>query len=210
MKQLAGGESHSVALTGNGGVWTWGHGQVGQLGHPIPELPPGRSTFFKPQFVVGRPRFVQALYDVYIDRIACGKKHTLVVSKKNNKVYVFGDTSFGQATILPQNETNFQALPYEIKALTGKNIERIACGDEHCAVVSADGDVYTWGRCTEGQLGLGAMESDVQCVAEPSKVNGLGFIEDIYCGGSHTIALGKASKKRGATEAEPAAKRTKT
>ena len=40
-------------------------------------------------------------------------------------------------------------------ALAGLRVARLACGDMHSAALTADGDVYAWGRGGDGQLGLG-------------------------------------------------------
>lgn len=56
---IAAGRGHAVALTASGQVWSWGLGQSGQLGHAIPAPPQGSSAFFRNQFRVGRPMFIQ-------------------------------------------------------------------------------------------------------------------------------------------------------
>ena len=44
VRQIAAGDAHSLALTYNGLVYSWGNGKVGQLGHgntktqPLPKL----------------------------------------------------------------------------------------------------------------------------------------------------------------------------
>ena len=41
----------------------------------------------------------------------------------------------------------------EVMALRGHQVTSLACGSQHSAVVTAVGDVYTWGRGFEGQTG---------------------------------------------------------
>lgn len=45
--------------------------------------------------------------------------------------------------------------PAPVSGLSGKNIVAISCGSSHSAAISAEGDLYTWGRGNYGQLGHG-------------------------------------------------------
>ena len=45
--------------------------------------------------------------------------------------------------------------PAPVSGLSGKNIVTISCGSSHSAAISAEGDLYTWGRGNYGQLGHG-------------------------------------------------------
>ncbi|RVX21428.1 Ultraviolet-B receptor UVR8 [Vitis vinifera] len=51
--------------------------------------------------------------------------------------------------------------PQPIKALHGLRIKQIACGDSHCLAVTMDGEVQSWGRNQNGQLGLGTTEDSL-------------------------------------------------
>jgi alpha-tubulin suppressor-like RCC1 family protein len=44
--------------------------------------------------------------------------------------------------------------PTVLKPLRDKRIVQIACGEHHSMVLTDKGDVYSWGRGIEGQLGL--------------------------------------------------------
>lgn len=45
--------------------------------------------------------------------------------------------------------------PKIVRSLLGQKIARISCGDQHIAVLTAHGDVYTWGKGAFGRLGHG-------------------------------------------------------
>lgn len=47
-------------------------------------------------------------------------------------------------------------LPKPIAGLSGIGITRLACGDTHTIALSATGQVYSFGRNQNGQLGLGS------------------------------------------------------
>lgn len=44
--------------------------------------------------------------------------------------------------------------PGLVEGLLSVHVTAIACGQEHVVVVGSQGDVYSWGRGSEGRLGL--------------------------------------------------------
>ena len=47
------------------------------------------------------------------------------------------------------------SFPQAINALSGKRIAKMACGDTHTLAVTDSGELYSFGRNQNGQLGLG-------------------------------------------------------
>ena len=73
-----------------------------------------------------------------------------------------------------------------ISALTNRCIVDVHCGESHTVALSRDGDVYTWGGGSMGQLGLG----DSLRQSLPIKVSNLETkIVQISCGKRHSAAL---------------------
>ncbi|XP_028658588.2 probable E3 ubiquitin-protein ligase HERC4 [Erpetoichthys calabaricus] len=79
------GEAHTVALTQDGNVYTFGDGCYGQLGHS--------STSSE-----RTPRRLE-LFDGTATQIACGSHHTLVYSATTGQLYAFGSGAKGQLGI---------------------------------------------------------------------------------------------------------------
>lgn len=54
-------------------------------------------------------------------------------------------------------------LPELVTGLAGHQIVQLACGWRHSLAVSAEGQVFAWGRAGNGQLGLGEARIPDQC-----------------------------------------------
>lgn len=70
--QVACGLKHTLALTNNGELYSWGSNREGQLG-----LGEGIKQETK-------PRLITSLVDVPIAFIACGGFHSIVITKSGN------------------------------------------------------------------------------------------------------------------------------
>ena len=77
------GEDFTAILTRDGGVFTFGAGMYGQLGHNSAE-----AEFY--------PRKVFDLMGSEVTQIACGRCHTMAYIAASNKLYVFGLGANGQ------------------------------------------------------------------------------------------------------------------
>ncbi|XP_053547813.1 probable E3 ubiquitin-protein ligase HERC4 [Bombina bombina] len=77
------GEDHTAALTKEGGVFTFGAGGYGQLGH--------NSTNHEIN-----PRKVFELMGSIVTQIACGRQHTLAFVPSSGRIYAFGLGGHGQ------------------------------------------------------------------------------------------------------------------
>lgn len=75
------GESHTVALSTEGEVYTWGGGQLGQLGH---------GDFLRQSLPIKVTNFEDR-----ICQISCGKRHTAAVSQEGF-LYTWGSNEYGQ------------------------------------------------------------------------------------------------------------------
>uniref|UniRef100_A0A8C8DZF8 HECT and RLD domain containing E3 ubiquitin protein ligase 3 n=1 Tax=Oryzias sinensis TaxID=183150 RepID=A0A8C8DZF8_9TELE len=77
------GDEHTAALTKSGGLFTFGDGSRGQLGH-------GSSNNEL------LPRRVMELMGTEVSQITCGRHHTLAFVPSSGTVYAFGCNSHGQ------------------------------------------------------------------------------------------------------------------
>uniref|UniRef100_A0A7S4B067 Uncharacterized protein n=1 Tax=Chrysotila carterae TaxID=13221 RepID=A0A7S4B067_CHRCT len=66
-------------------------------------------------------------------------------------------------------------------------IVRLACGEAHCLALDENGGLFSWGRGTQGQLGLGKVVENVQ---SPTRVTSLPQpAAMVACGAAHSMLL---------------------
>ncbi|KAL4588365.1 hypothetical protein LXL04_001249 [Taraxacum kok-saghyz] len=168
---ISAGASHSVALLSGNVVCSWGRGEDGQLGHGDAEdrLAPTQLSALDGQEIVS---------------LTCGADHTTAFSESSLNVYSWGWGDFGR--LGHGNSTDF-FIPQPIKALQGLKIRQIACGDSHCLAVTMEGQVQSWGRNQNGQLGIGTIEDSLV----PQKIEAFQGItvKMVAAGAEHTVAI---------------------
>lgn len=133
---VACGQYHSLALSKDGRVFTWGWGVHGQLGHGKPE-----DSHY--------PQVVQAVLDKPMLIICGGQGHSAILSHKG-EVYTFGSGLFGQ---LGTGVLTKQSLPQKVEL--AESIKLISSNYFHTIAVSTTNKVYIWG-CNPQALRLQA------------------------------------------------------
>jgi alpha-tubulin suppressor-like RCC1 family protein len=201
---------------GGSGVATWGIGRRGQLGHGKreDERYPKRivsgtttttTTTIKPKTIkLNNTSIVSTKtsidsplgYSTRIVQVSAGGglvrvAQTLLLTD-TGRVMSFGTGQYGA---LGHGLSAAKQLPDVLKpSYINGPLENVKCicvsaGELHCAVVTSDGDVYTWGDGFCGQLGHGNKRPQLT----PKQVT-VGGIEDeivssISCGCRHTLAV---------------------
>nr|XP_009404858.1 PREDICTED: ultraviolet-B receptor UVR8 [Musa acuminata subsp. malaccensis] len=168
---ISAGASHSVALLSGSDICSWGRGEDGQLGHGDAE---DRLL----------PTLLCALDSRSIVSVTCGADHTTAYSESDEQVYSWGWGDFGR---LGHGNSSDVFTPQPIKALQRLKIKQIACGDSHCLAVTMNGEVQSWGRNQNGQLGLGTTDDSLV----PQKIQAFQGIcvKMIAAGAEHTAAV---------------------
>jgi alpha-tubulin suppressor-like RCC1 family protein len=86
--------------------------------------------------------------------LSCGMYHTLALS--GGRVYSWGIGDDGR---LGHGDHESRLVPTLVNSLKDTPVTAVACGGSHSGVVAANGDVFTWGSGSLGQLGLGKPRS---------------------------------------------------
>ncbi|KAL6139909.1 hypothetical protein ACLB2K_058210 [Fragaria x ananassa] len=130
-----------------------------------------------------------------IRQVSCGAAHVMALSE-DGLLQAWGYNEFGQlgrgvtceglqgARIINAYAKFLDEAPELVK------ITQVSCGEYHTAALSEDGEVYTWGLGSMGQLGHCSLQSaDKELL--PRKVVALDgiFMKDVACGGVHTCAV---------------------
>ncbi|XP_031717112.1 probable E3 ubiquitin-protein ligase HERC6 [Anarrhichthys ocellatus] len=175
--QVACGNSHSLALTNGGDVFSWGLNSHGQLGL-------GKEVML--QYV---PVLVCALSGVAVTQISAGATHSLFLTLPG-LVYCCGANKSGQLGLNRVDEKgrfNICMVP----ALRPLGVSFISCGEAHSAVLTKNGKVFTFGEGSYGQLGHKSSANEVG----PRLVKSLdGPASQISCGRRHTLVLGTSGQ----------------
>jgi alpha-tubulin suppressor-like RCC1 family protein len=165
---------HSVALTREGKVLTWGQGGFGRLGQANDKD-------------YASPTLVESLKEHVVVSIAIGPGNTGVTTREF-KAFVCGAGNSGQ---LGNNDIQPNLAFAQMAALQHVEVIRLAFGNRHILVVTKDGEVWTSGDNGFGQLGLGA--SAESKYLRPQRVDTLASIPmlEAACGDNVSFVLSR-------------------
>ncbi|GGA45532.1 S-layer homology domain-containing protein [Paenibacillus physcomitrellae] len=155
---------HSMALTSDGTVWTWGKNDSGELGDGT-------------QIQRDTPVQVAGLTDV--KAIAAGGYFSLAL-KNDGTVWAWGVNENGE---LGDGSGQDQYTPVQVSGLSG--VQSIAAGGSFALALKEDGTVWTWGENKYAQLGDGTRTNRTT----PVQASNLEHITAIAGGGYHSLAL---------------------
>jgi len=199
---VACGLNHTVAVLDDGRVFAWGSSSDGVLGLPPDAIQKAQAEQKPilaaqnlkvgeelPRDFVLNPQLVQgALASKRAVKVACGKRHTLVLCD-DGTVCTFGDDGYGQ---MGQGlfALRYQSEPKQVDTLLGHRIVDIAAGESHVACVTDKGLMFSWGLGGDGQMGVGGktLRNPLPVLNTPLLENGV-HVKSVACGGGHTAAL---------------------
>lgn len=177
------GYYHSAFVTQDGELYTFGEPENGKLGLPVEKLKKHRQ----PQRVSGISGKVKM--------VSCGGGHTIAVTDK--EVYTFGLGQFGQlghGTFIFETST-----PKVVEGLRPHRVRSAACGENHTAVITDKGLLYTFGDGRYGKLGLGE-ENFTNQFSPTLCMNFLKFsVQSVACGGWHMLVFATPRPKESET-----------
>ena len=177
---VACGESHTIAVSSTGAVYTWGNNSCGRTGQ-------GKS-----QRIARLPRLVRGGDFAtgiggrrIIIGISASASHTACVSQEG-EVFTFGSGNYGK---LGHGNEDSSFVPILVKGLVGIKVAQVSCGHFHTAFCTENGGVYTCGEGENGKLGHGDYEDRYT----PELVHGLDglVVIQVQCGIDHSMALTK-------------------
>ncbi|MGH7217887.1 MAG: IPT/TIG domain-containing protein [Candidatus Microsaccharimonas sp.] len=178
---VAVGSEHSVALSSDGKVYSWGEGAYGRLGEG--------STADRPTPVAVDAS--GALLGKTVVAITVGRMHSLALTS-DGSVYAWGYNSEGQLGDSSSNDRHTPVPVYTVGELMNKKVVAISAGYNHSLALTSDGRVYAWGGNASGQLGDGnSTSADITRPVSILYPEGLAgkFITSISAGYLYSLAL---------------------
>jgi alpha-tubulin suppressor-like RCC1 family protein len=172
-RSVSAGALHFCIVSDLGGVYTFGVGRDGQLGHGAYE------DCLHPRLVegalVGKQPAVQ---------VASGGFHNLCLLECGS-VYSWGCGKDGR---LGRGSTESTAEPGLVVGLQGQHVVQVACGEAHSAAITKEGRLYVWGSSNDGQVGIRGARGSYSSPMKIDAVVGVRVME-VACGARHTMAL---------------------
>uniref|UniRef100_A0A670Z371 HECT and RLD domain containing E3 ubiquitin protein ligase 3 n=1 Tax=Pseudonaja textilis TaxID=8673 RepID=A0A670Z371_PSETE len=169
--QVSCGNWHCLALAADGQFFTWGQNNYGQLG--LGKEFPSQDT----------PQRVRSLDGVPLSQVAAGGAHSFALSL-SGAVFGWGKNTSGQLGLSDEKD---RESPCHVKLLRTQKVVYISCGNDHTAVLTKSGGVFTFGAGSCGQLGHDSLNDEVN----PRRVLELmgSEVSQIACGRQHTLAF---------------------
>ncbi|MCT6874486.1 MAG: hypothetical protein M3Z43_05585, partial [Bifidobacterium sp.] len=151
--QASAGESHSVAVSADGSIYTWGNSDNGRL---------GRDTNSTP---ADKPGKADTPTGITFTQASAGGWHTVALSS-DGSLYTWGDNNYGR---LGRDTSKTPAdKPGKADTPAGITFTQASAGAWYCMALGTDGNLYSWGDNTNGQLGRNTGGSTQD--ASPAKV----------------------------------------
>ena len=172
-KQVASGGRSSAAIKTDGTLWTWGSNYRGELGDNTMINRSTPVTTF-----AGGTNWKQ---------VSCGGNFTSAI-KTDGTLWVWGQNSYGQLGINLGLSTNSRTTPVTTFA-GGTNWKQVSCAYACMAAIKTDGTLWTWGRNSEGQLGINNTTTPI-CTPVTTFAGGTNWKQvSTSNGNSHTAAI---------------------
>ena len=168
IKDISAGEYFSLALDTNGNIWSWGDNSSGQLGN--------NSTTKG-----NNPQKIETELNTKFKDISAGYNFSLALDIEGN-IWSWGDNSSGQ---LGNNSTTSSLIPQKIQIENQISFKSIAAGCKHSLALDIEGNIWSWGDNSSGQLGNKTYTNSLI----PQKIQTEVKFKEISVGLYHNMAL---------------------
>lgn len=183
VQAIAGG-MHTVCLSDTGNVYTFGCNDEGALGRDSSaqgsEMTPGKVAL-----------------EEKVIQVSAGDSHTAALTE-DGTVYIWGSFRDNNGVIGLLEPLKTSTVPVKIPMT--EPVVKIASGNDHLALVTVNGNLYTSGTAEQGQLGRvperfanrgGRQGLCRLLLPQMVQVKGKVFFTDAFCGAHFTFAVSK-------------------
>ena len=180
--QISAGTNHSLALGSDGNLYSWGYNYHGELGN-------GNSGSVVP--LPTPSKRIMPTDGTKFTQIRTGYNHSLALGSDGN-LYSWGDNAYGQLgrSISGVND----GTPRKVNLPAGvSRFTQVIAGGYHSLALGSDGNLYSWGDNSKGQLGRvtsGTQDGTPGKVAMPTGVTITQASAPGTISGDFSLALG--------------------
>lgn len=171
-RDVAMGGAHTVALSYDGSIYSWGLNTNGQLGN-------GNVT--------ARSSPVLVAFSKKFKSISAGASNSVGVTEDGD-AYAWGNNttgSCGDGTVIPKSTPTLVIGSHKWKS--------VRVGNGYMIGVTTEGAAYAWGANPDGRLGVG----DTAARSTPTLVVGGSLWSDIAPGGNDTTGITAGGQQQG-------------
>lgn len=169
--QVTASYEHSMALTKDGKVWTWGENSKGQLGRTADSTHPG-----------DKPGPVDMPIGTTFSQISTGAYHSMALTS-DGTLYTWGNNDNGE---LGRNTGDKNSDHKPVQADTKAKFSLVSGGWDHSIGLAKNHTVYTWGSNGRDQLGR-TINGNTTFI--PGEVPGITEATDIGAGNLFSSAI---------------------
>ena len=171
VKQIACGGLHSLVLTDQGRVYSWGCNDEGALGREGPE---------------NVPELVDSALSDPMTGVTAGDCHSIAYNTSTNQIYRWG--MYRNAMTGPIGDKALVPVLIGQEEFKGLNIRKVASGAHHTLVL-ANTRVYGWGDPETGKTGRMLKSRNKNSQSLMIEAIGIKKAQDIFCGSDSSYAL---------------------
>ena len=178
--QISAGNYHSLAMGTDGNLYSWGSNGTGALGRETDQTPENRPGVVTPPTGV---RFTQ---------FSAGSGYSLALGSDGN-LYSWGNNGTGQLGIGGADSNQHNTPSKGSMPADGTKFTQISAGYYHSLAMGTDGNLYSWGDNSLGQLGRALTSTSTLNDGTPHKVNppaGVTRFIQVIAGGDNSLAMG--------------------
>ena len=174
VKAASCGKLHTVIITEDGELHSFGSNEFGQLGLGLGDIINKKV-----------PTLMTVPNDLKVKAVSCGLLHTAIITEDDN-LYSFGENSGGQ---LGLGDYINRMIPRLVPLPDRLKVKVVSCGLLHTVIITKDDNLYSFGYNRYGQLGLG--DRDDRPRPTLVRIPETSIVMRVSCGGSHTIVIAK-------------------
>ena len=174
------GGMHTLLLTSQGNIYSWGCSDGGTLGREGTDNIPSKINL-----------------NIPIEDISAGDCHSIAYNKRLNKIYFWGIFRNSQGEM--GNNIN-QPKEINLNLINNEDIFKVLSGNNHVIILTEQGHIYAFGNGEFGQTGINPnkisnikIENNEHLI--PNKIKGENII-NIFTGGNHSFLIEKDGKKK--------------